>query len=136
MSASAKIVRSGATYEGKQSTAGLAYAPGISAESVGSKRLWLGQVVIPPGGRTKAHVHQHHDTAILMLDGEIHMYTGDGLAMSEVAQRGDYIFIPADCPHLAVNRTARAAVAVIARTDPNEQESVVLLPDLETKVPA
>jgi uncharacterized RmlC-like cupin family protein len=36
---------------------------------------------------------------------------------------------------VAVNRTGTAAEFVAARTDPNEQESVVMRPDLEAKVP-
>ncbi len=39
---------------------------------------------------------------------------------------------PADTPHLAYNRSqTEPATAVVARTDPNEQESVVLLPELD-----
>ena len=45
-------------------------------------------------------------------------------------------YIPAGMPHLPANVTNAPASAVIARTDPNEQESVVLLPELEALVPA
>jgi uncharacterized RmlC-like cupin family protein len=38
-------------------------------------------------------------------------------------------------PHVAVNRTETPAAFLAARTDPNEQESVVMRPDLEDKVP-
>ncbi len=48
---------------------------------------------------------------------------------------GDLIYIPADMPHLPLNLSDRPATAVIARTDPHEQESVVLLPELEHLVP-
>ncbi len=42
------------------------------------------------------------------------------------------IFPPAGMPHLPYNPSeTEVATAVIARTDPNEQESVVLLPHLE-----
>jgi uncharacterized RmlC-like cupin family protein len=34
-------------------------------------------------------------------------------------------------PHLPVNLSGKPVSAVISRTDPNEQESVVLLPELE-----
>ena len=34
-------------------------------------------------------------------------------------------------PHLPINLSDKPVSAVIARTDPNEQESVVLLPELE-----
>ena len=38
-------------------------------------------------------------------------------------------------PHLPFNPGPEPAVAVIARTDPNEQESVVLLPHLDARLP-
>jgi uncharacterized RmlC-like cupin family protein len=133
MSAKAVIVRGASMYEGKQ---GPTYAGGVSAESTGSKHLWLGRATIPPGGRTKAHIHEQHDTAIHILEGEADLYTGDGLDHHDVVRAGEYIYIPANCPHVAVNRSDRPMVAVIARTDPNEQESVVLLPELESKVPS
>ena len=45
---------------------------------------------------------------------------------------GDFLYIPADTPHLPYNSSqTKPATAVIARTDPNEQESVVLLPHLD-----
>jgi len=47
------------------------------------------------------------------------------------ARARDIAYIPAGVPHLPVNLSDRPASAVIARMDPNEQESVVLLPDLE-----
>ncbi|MET0640225.1 MAG: cupin, partial [Hyphomicrobium sp.] len=40
-------------------------------------------------------------------------------------------YIPAGVPHLPINVSGKPISAVIARTDPNEQESVVLLPELE-----
>ena len=42
---------------------------------------------------------------------------------------------PAGVPHVAVNRSETPAVFMAARTDPNEQESVLMRPDLEAKVP-
>ena len=46
-----------------------------------------------------------------------------------VVHEGDYVYIPAGVPHQPFNPTERMARALIARTDPNEQESVVLLPE-------
>jgi uncharacterized RmlC-like cupin family protein len=91
------VVRAGESYHGKQ---GLDYTPGVSAESVGSQAIWLGSVTLPPhGGRTKAHLHENHETALYLISG---------------------------------TETPMAFIA--ARTDPNEQESVVMRPDLESKV--
>jgi uncharacterized RmlC-like cupin family protein len=56
------VVRAGERYHGKQ---GLDYTPGVSAQSVGSQAIWLGSVTLPPnGGRTKAHLHENHETAL------------------------------------------------------------------------
>jgi uncharacterized RmlC-like cupin family protein len=128
------VVRPGKTYEGKQ---GPNYSPGVSAESVGSRALWLGSVTLPPGGgRTKAHVHEHHESAFYMLSGdEIELWTGDQLEHRETARAGDYLYVPPGVPHVAVNRSEKPAVFVGARSDPNEQESVVMRPDLDERVP-
>jgi uncharacterized RmlC-like cupin family protein len=40
---------------------------------------------------------------------------------------GDFVYIPAGVPHQPYNPTDKPVRAVIARTDPKEQESVVLL---------
>jgi uncharacterized RmlC-like cupin family protein len=71
-----------------------------------------------------------------MLSGdEIELWTGDQFAHRETARAGDYLYVPPGVPHVAVNRSERAAVFVGARSDPNEQESVVMRPDLDERVP-
>jgi uncharacterized RmlC-like cupin family protein len=83
-----------------------------------------------------AHIHEHHETGIYLVSGDsIDLYSGDELEVHEICRPGDYIYIGPGVPHVAVNRTQTTAMAVIARTDPNEQESVVLRPDLEGRVP-
>lgn len=120
-----RVVRAGQSYVGKQ---GPNYTPGVSAETVGAQALWLGSVTLPPcGGRTKAHIHAHHESAFYFVSGdEVELYTGDQLQQREVAHPGDYLYIPAGVPHVAVNRSETPAVFVGARTDPNEQESVMM----------
>ena len=44
---------------------------------------------------------------------------------------GDFVHIPAGVPHLPANTSDVDVEAVLARTDPNEQESVVTLPELD-----
>ena len=124
-----RVVRPGAAFTGKQA---LRYAPGISAESAGARALHLQMVTIPPGGRAKAHKHAGHETAIYALAGTSHMWWGERLEHHAEVQPGDYLYIPAGVPHLPYNPSpTEPCTAIIARTDPNEQESVVLLPDLD-----
>ena len=129
----ATVLRESAEYVGAQ---GPRYGGGVSAESVGSAHLWFGRVTIGPGGRTKAHLHERHETAIYVLAGSCVVYSGPDLALREEAGPGDYIYIPASTSHLAANASVtEPLVAIIARTDPNEQESVVLQPELDRRVP-
>jgi uncharacterized RmlC-like cupin family protein len=60
------------------------------------------------------------------------MWYGENLEHHMIAVAGDFVYIPADMPHLPYNRSAtEPCIALISRTDPNEQESVVLLPHLD-----
>jgi uncharacterized RmlC-like cupin family protein len=124
-----RLVRAGEAFQGKQ---GLMYTPAISAETVGSQAIHMQLVTIPPGGRAKAHKHASHETALYMLSGVGAMWYGYELEHHYLLQSTDFLYIPADMPHLPYNpSTTETAVALICRTDPNEQESVVLLPHLD-----
>lgn len=122
-----------ATYAGKQ---GFNYFEGLAKETVGSSSICMHLLTIPPGGRAKAHKHESHETAIYVLSGNAIMYWGEKLEHCMETAAGDMIYIPANVPHLPVNNSDAPVSAVIARTDPHEQESVVLLPELEQYVPA
>jgi uncharacterized RmlC-like cupin family protein len=111
---------------------GSVYSSGVSAETTGAVGLWLGIISLPPGRRTGAHFHAAHETALYMMTGlEVDLYTGTDLEHCELVRPGDYIFIPAGLPHVAVNRSDVAAVFMGARTDPNANESVVMLAELD-----
>ncbi len=92
-------------------------------------------LTIPPGGRARAHLHENHDTAIYVLSGESEMPYGEGLADHLTVRAGEFLDIPAGVPHLPMNISTEPCTCVLARTDPNEQESVVLRPDLDGLVP-
>lgn len=127
------VVKGGVGYRAEQ---GSDYEPGVSAETVGSKALWLGRITLPAGKRTRAHVHEHHETALHMLSGdEMELWTGDQLQYRDIVRPGDYIFIPANMLHVAVNRGAQPAVFIGARNEATAQESVLLRPEMDRKVP-
>ena len=123
------VVGTGETYKGKQD---FTYFAGVSAENTGSQGICMHLLTIPPGERAKAHLHENHETAIYVLSGEAGTWYGEQLAEHFTAKAGDFIYIPAGMPHLPYNPSqTEPCTAVIARTDPNEQESVVLLPELD-----
>lgn len=127
-------LRAGAPERGKQ---GLDYSVGISAQTAGASGIHLQLLSIPPGGKAKAHLHEGHESAIHVLSGISGCWYGDGLEEHAIVKAGDFFYIPAGVPHLPYNPSAsEPCVAVIARTDPNEQESVKLLPELDPIVAA
>ena len=124
-----RVVRAGNQFAGKQA---LLYAHGISAEAVGPLGIHLQILTIPPLGRAKAHKHASQETAIYVISGESGCWYGERLEQHLNVRAGDFVYIPPDVPHLPYNPSETDSfVAVIARTDPNEQESVVLMPELD-----
>jgi uncharacterized RmlC-like cupin family protein len=111
-------------YAGKQ---GLNVFAGVSAQSCGSERLCMHLLVLPPRAEARPHLHQAHESAIFVLEGSAGMRHGAGLEHVDTVEAGDFVFIPAGVPHQPFNPTDQPVRALIARTDPNEQESVVLL---------
>src|SRR5215208_1665225 len=123
------VVRAREPYISKQ---GLSCAPAISAETVGASAIHMQLLTIPPGGRAKTHKHAAHETAIYVLSGNPEMDYGDRLEQYLIVRAGEFLYIPANVPHQPYNVSeSEPCIAVIARTDPNEQESVVLLPELD-----
>lgn len=99
----------------------------------GARHLCLHAAVMPPGARAQAHLHRNHESAVFIVEGDGEMWSGDDLAQHDVVSAGDFIYIPAGVPHLPANRsTTHPLTIVVTRTDPNEQENVVLLPELDS----
>jgi uncharacterized RmlC-like cupin family protein len=129
MSRQCVLVQPGAAAEGRT---GLTYAAGISATTADASGLCLQLASLPPGARSRAHRHDDHESAAYMIEGEMVVWFGEQLEQKLVARAGDFVFIPNGVPHLVINGSERKpAVAVLARTDPNEQEDVTALPDLD-----
>ena len=105
----------------------LPYFVGISRETAGSGGLSMNLVVIPAGGAAEPHVHRGYETAIYVLAGRVETRYGRRLRHRVINEAGDFVYIPADVPHQPVNLSAdEPALAIVARSDANEQESVVL----------
>lgn len=130
----ARVLSSAAPFVSAQGTT---YAPGISAETVQAQALFLGIVSLAPGQRTHAHTHELHESAFYFLEGEdVELWSGDELQHCDRARAGDFLYIPARVPHVAVNRSrTKHAVFIGARNEPTALESVSMKPDLEKNVP-
>ncbi len=98
---------------------------GISEATTGAQGISMNMVIIPPGAKAEPHFHKGFETAIYLLKGKVETKYGPGLKQSVINEMGDFIFIPAGVPHQPHNLSdTEAAIAIVARNDPNEQESV------------
>jgi uncharacterized RmlC-like cupin family protein len=99
---------------------------GISEKTAGSTGLCMHMVVIPPGGAAVPHIHDGYETALYVIKGRAKTLYGEGLSKSVINVAGDFIFIPANLPHQPINISdTEEVIAIVARNDPNEQESVI-----------
>ena len=124
-----RVIRSPDVYTGKQA---FTYRTGITAETTGSRGISMHLLNIPPGERARAHQHEDHESAVYVISGRSGMWYGDNLEEHVCVNSGDFVYIPPGVPHLPYNASqTETCIAVVARTDPNEQESVRLLPELD-----
>lgn len=123
-----RVIRSGEAYEGKQ---GLTYLAGLTGASAGSRGICLHVVTLPPGRKAKTHLHRGIETAVYVLEGEATMRWGERLEETLVAAAGDYVYVPADTPHRVMNLGAADCRAVVAHTAADDQEGIVMRPELD-----
>lgn len=103
----------------------LPYFVGISGGTVGSQGLSMHMVVIPPGGRAEPHRHVGYETGIYVLEGRVATRWGERLEHEVVSEAGDFLFVPPNVPHEAINLSADTpARAIVARNDAAEQDKV------------
>lgn len=129
--ATCRVVSSGQAYVGKQN---LTYLAGLTATTVGSRGICMTVATLPPGARAKTHLHHGIETAVYMIDGESSMYFGEHLEHFLVARAGEYVYVPADTPHLVMNKSDGPCRALVAHTAADDQEGIVMLPDLDALV--
>ena len=130
MSASScRVIPSGAEYQGRQ---GLTYLAGLTGATAGSRAICMTLVVLPPGARAKTHLHRGIETAVYVIDGRAAMHFGDRLEQQVVGRAGEYMYIPPDTAHLVHNPFDAVCRAVVAHTSADDQEGIVMLPELDT----
>jgi uncharacterized RmlC-like cupin family protein len=64
------------------------------------------------------------------------MLWGERLEERLVARAGDYVYVPADMPHRVMNVSAADVRAVVAHTAADDQDGIVMLPELDERTEA
>jgi uncharacterized RmlC-like cupin family protein len=104
----------------------MTYFAGLSGSAI-----CLVELELPPGGRSRAHLHRGVESAGYVIEGELEMLWGERLERSERIRAGELAYIPPDVPHLVLNPTQEVTRALVAHTAPDDQRGIELLPNLE-----
>ncbi len=121
------VVRPDRQVMGRQA---LPYFVGISAASAGATAISMNLVFVPPRGAAEPHAHRGFESAVYMMKGSVEVRYGETLENALTLEAGEFLFMPADVPHQPVNHSDEPAVALVARNDANEQESIERFTDL------
>ena len=125
------VVKPGRTYVGKQ---GFTYGAGVSAETVGARKVCMNVLPMPPGAVAKAHYHNGIETIAYMLEGECAVYYGDNLHKRVLVQQGEHCFVAADMPHAPRNESGKPCTWIVVHSSGSDQDGIVLLPELDAKL--
>ncbi len=118
-------------YLGKQR---LTYNTGISTETVGARGVCLTSLTVPPGVRAKVHYHEGIETVAYIIDKELVIWYGEQCDRQVRITAGEYLYIPANVPHAPENVSNRPYQAVVAHSGGNDQERIVMMPELDERL--
>ena len=100
-------------------TRGMIRQPGIDSNTVGAKKIWLGKVTCLPNTMGPPHHHGEAETAAYVISGSIRVYFGEDFKEYVDAGPGDFIYVPANTPHIEGNVTDEPAEAILSRGPDN-----------------
>jgi uncharacterized RmlC-like cupin family protein len=93
----------------------------ITQTTVGSRGLFMAIHRVPPGAHSSLHLHRNCETAVYVLRGRAYSYTGASLEEYFEARAGDFVYIPADAPHVVGNPSPDEVLEyVVCRNAPDE----------------
>ena len=100
-------------------TRGMERRPGITSLTAGASKIWLGLVTAAPNEAGPPHHHGEAETAAYILSGHVRVYFGENFEEFVEAGPGDFLFVPANTPHIEANPYDEPQTAVLARSPDN-----------------
>ena len=97
----------------------------IAQTVVGSQKIWVGYVELPPGMVSAVHHHGEAESAIYVVSGHARFYAGAQLDTEDEAEAGDFVWVPPQLIHVegvrppSANSAASAPPAVSAVHSPH-----------------
>lgn len=105
-------------------TPGMFREAGVSAETSGAERIWMGHVTLPGGIVSGVHHHGESENGIYIIKGRARFEFGDRLEEVIEAGPGDFVHVPPYVLHREINLDADSPIEeIVARTS---QETLVI----------
>ena len=98
---------------------GMERLPGIDVSTAGASKIWLGHATVVPNTMGPPHHHGEAETAVYVLKGRVRVYFGEDFKEMAEAGPGDYLFVPANMPHIEGNPYDEPAEAIVSRSPDN-----------------
>jgi uncharacterized RmlC-like cupin family protein len=93
----------------------------ISQATAGAHNIYMGVFRVPPGARSLPHYHEHCESAVYILAGELEVRWGDELEHVVRLEPRDMVYVPPRETHVLANLSDREpAEYVVARDSPHE----------------
>jgi uncharacterized RmlC-like cupin family protein len=96
----------------------------VSQATTGATRIYMGVFRVPAGAQSLPHYHEHCESAVYMLSGELEVRWGDHLERSVTIGQGDLVFVPPRETHLLSNHSATAPAEYVVSRDAPTEDSV------------
>jgi uncharacterized RmlC-like cupin family protein len=128
-----RIVRGNNLDPNTPQTPGMTRAAAITHAATGATKLWAGTVKVDPHAKTGPHHHGELETVLYIIKGHARMRWGDNLEYADIAEPGDFIYVPPFVPHQEINAGEGVCEAVVVRSG---QDPIVVNLDLPTPEPA
>ncbi len=113
-----RVVRATALAQAMTGPEGSGRATVCDFAGSGGQQTWVGSVVLPPGSRSGAHHHGHHELALCIVQGKAEIRWGERLEFVAVADPGDWIYFAPYVPHQEANLSDRETLQlIVVRSD-------------------
>jgi uncharacterized RmlC-like cupin family protein len=89
----------------------------------GASRIWMGKVHNDPGMKSVPHHHGDAETAGYVVRGRCRIWYGVDYREYVDLGPGDFVFVPANCPHIEANLSDTEPLEFITARSP---ENVVI----------
>ena len=114
-----KVVHGTQSADTTAQTRGMVRTPGIDGSTAGASKIWLGHINAVPNTMGPPHHHGEAETAVYVLKGRVRVYFGQDFKEMVEAGPGDFLFVPANMPHIEGNPYDEPAEAIVSRSPDN-----------------